>query len=214
MTCAIKNLKGCIPDAEKRRFHAMGLHKPIAALAAVLKPKLIIVDSICGDLNFEEGGTPVRTNRMLMGFDPVQMDAFCCKLMGISLHEIEYIGLSEKYGAGSTQVRESDIVSLNSPDTDSVYTAKSGLVGRLTRAVEARDACSACYGNLVHALYRAELEGIIFNGPAAIGQGWKGKAFKGLGVGKCCSCADRNVKGCPPNAEDILRALREKTQHM
>ena len=39
MTCALKNLKGCLPDREKRHFHAMGLTKPIAALGAALKPK-------------------------------------------------------------------------------------------------------------------------------------------------------------------------------
>ena len=32
MTCALKNLKGCIPDREKRRFHRDGLHRSIARL--------------------------------------------------------------------------------------------------------------------------------------------------------------------------------------
>ncbi|NLN42018.1 MAG: DUF362 domain-containing protein [Clostridiales bacterium] len=32
LTCALKNMKGCIPNSEKRRFHTMGLHKPIAYL--------------------------------------------------------------------------------------------------------------------------------------------------------------------------------------
>ena len=35
----------------------------------------------------------------------------------------------------------------------------------------------------------------------------KGVAFDGLGIGSCCSCAKRQVKGCPPSAEDILQAL-------
>lgn len=47
ITCALKNLKGCIPDHEKRQFHAEGLFKPIAALASALTPDLVIVDSIC-----------------------------------------------------------------------------------------------------------------------------------------------------------------------
>ena len=59
MTCALKNCKGCLPDREKRRFHAEGLMRPIAALAAALRPELTIVDSLCGDLDFEEGGNPV-----------------------------------------------------------------------------------------------------------------------------------------------------------
>ena len=58
MTCALKNCKGCLPDREKRRFHSEGLMRPIAALAAALRPELTIVDSLCGDLDFEEGGQP------------------------------------------------------------------------------------------------------------------------------------------------------------
>ena len=54
ITCALKNMKGCVPDHEKREFHAEGLFEPIAALSAVLKPDLVIVDSICGDLTFED----------------------------------------------------------------------------------------------------------------------------------------------------------------
>ena len=34
ITCALKNLKGLIPNSEKRRFHSLGLHKPIAHLNA------------------------------------------------------------------------------------------------------------------------------------------------------------------------------------
>ena len=66
MTCALKNLKGCLPDREKRKFHSDGLFRPIAALATYLKPSLVIVDSICRDLNFEEGGNPIHTNRILL----------------------------------------------------------------------------------------------------------------------------------------------------
>ena len=58
MTCALKAARGCLPDREKRRFHSEGLMRPIAALAAALRPELTIVDSLCGDLDFEEGGQP------------------------------------------------------------------------------------------------------------------------------------------------------------
>ena len=36
LTCCLKNMKGCIPDSEKRRYHNIGLHKPIAALNLLL----------------------------------------------------------------------------------------------------------------------------------------------------------------------------------
>ena len=46
MTCALKNFKGLLPNAEKSRFHRMGLHKPIAHLAAGLKQDFVVVDHI------------------------------------------------------------------------------------------------------------------------------------------------------------------------
>ena len=52
-----------------------GLLKELPKLAAALRPELPIVDSLCGDLDFEEGGNPVPTGRMLLGEDPVQLDA-------------------------------------------------------------------------------------------------------------------------------------------
>lgn len=89
MTCALKNLKGCLPDKEKRNFHAEGLIKPIAALGAYLSPRLTVVDSICGDLNFEEGGNPVHTNRMYLGTDPVQIDSYGRSLMGLMPEDVK-----------------------------------------------------------------------------------------------------------------------------
>lgn len=37
VTCALKNSKGMIPNSEKRRFHTLGLHKPIAHLNTVIR---------------------------------------------------------------------------------------------------------------------------------------------------------------------------------
>lgn len=206
MTCALKNLKGCLPDREKRRFHAMGLMKPIAALAAVLKPRLSIVDSICGDLNFEEGGTPVETNRMYLGTDPVQLDAYGAGLMGLSLSQVDYIGLAERYGAGFTAFDEGDLVNLNAPEDVKIYPSPSGTVARLTRHVKQDMACSACFANLVRALYATDYANDV---DICIGQGWQGKAFDGLGIGRCCKGASRCVMGCPPTAEQIANALEE-----
>lgn len=207
MTCALKNCKGCLPDTEKRHFHTMGLMKPIAALAAVLKPALTIVDNICGDINFEEGGNPVPVHRILMGEDMVQLDSYGCRLMGIDTDEVPYIALAEKYGAGSMQIEESDIVRLNEEGTDVMFGKPTGLAGRLGKNVQAKSACSACYGNLIHALYRMKEKNGFYSAPIAIGQEWKDKEFAGIGIGRCCNKASCNVPGCPPTAADILEAL-------
>lgn len=205
MTCALKNLKGCLPDGEKRRFHAMGLQKPIAALGAALKPRLIVVDSICGDLDFEEGGTPVHTNRMYLGTDAVQVDAYGRALMGLSPAEVPYIEMAERFGGGSANWSPEDLVELNRPTEAAAYPRPSGAVADLTRDVREDRACSACFAGLVRALHSAGSPGR----PVYIGQGWQGKTMEGLGVGRCCRGASRCVMGCPPTAEAVARALEE-----
>ena len=204
MTCALKNLKGCLPDKEKRRFHALGLQKPIAALGAALKPRLIVVDSICGDLDFEEGGTPVQTNRMYLGTDAVQLDAYGRSLMGLNAEEVPYIELAEQYGGGAARWSAQDIVELNKPSDGAGYPRPSGTVAGLTRNVHENQACSACFAALVRALHasRCGLGQKIY-----IGQGWQGKTLDGLGIGKCCRGAGQCVMGCPPTAEAIAQAL-------
>ncbi len=221
MTCALKNMKGCVPDHEKRAFHTEGLIEPIAAMSAVLKPDLIIVDSICGDLDYEEGGNPVQTNRMFLGTDAVQVDAYGCQLMGLDIADVPYISLAEEWGAGSTEVKPEDIIRLNEAADAREYPQPSGKVQRLTRNVHADSACSACFGSLVRALHIADEEGLTGKGRTNqdgtreggiyIGQGYQGKTMNGLGIGKCCAGADRCVKGCPPTASAILEELKRTT---
>ncbi len=206
MTCALKNLKGVIPDREKRRFHALGLQKPIAALGAALKPRLIVVDSICGDLDFEEGGTPVQTNRMYLGTDAVQIDAYGRTLMGLTAEEVPYIELAERYGGGSTAWSPEDVIELNAPRDAAAYPRPSGIVAGLTKNVHQNQACSACFAALVRALHATRCgqgENIY------IGQGWQGQTLEGLGIGRCCRGAKECVMGCPPTAEAIAKRLEE-----
>ena len=207
MTCALKNLKGCLPDREKRKFHSDGLIKPIAALGAFLKPNLIIVDSICGDLNFEEGGNPIQTNRMFLGTDPVQVDTYGCQLMGLALEDVPYIQLAEQYGAGSTRL--DDVIALNTPEQTTSYPAPAGIAKRLTKNVNVDSACSACFASLVRGLYVAKESGIPVHHPISIGQGFRGKEISGIGIGNCCLGADFCVEGCPPTAKAVEKMLRE-----
>lgn len=53
-----KKLQGLPARPGEAALPRRGLMRPIAALAAALRPELTIVDSLCGDLDFEEGATP------------------------------------------------------------------------------------------------------------------------------------------------------------
>ena len=207
LTCALKNLKGVIPDDEKQRFHSLGLHRPIAALAGIVKADLVAVDGIVGDLSHEEGGNPVRMNRIFVGRDPVLIDAYAATLLGYSPSEIGYIGLAEKLGLGRSTLHRSDIAALNTPKDGPVDTRAHRLAERYADRIDAEDACSPCYGSLIHALHRLERAGKLPRDlRVSIGQGFKDKPLA-LGIGNCTNAGDCYVKGCPPTAQDIVRFL-------
>ena len=213
MTCALKNLKGCIPDSEKRRFHTLGLHRPIAALAAAFArhmPVLTVVDALCGDLSFEEGGHPVVMDRIYAGADMVQLDAYGAQLMGLPLSDVRYIQLAQEYGAGSTTLEADDIQVIGGAPDQQEFTTPPDLRVFRNQNIHAKDACSACQGALVHALYRLSQEGWRPVEPIAVGQGWQGQQQPGMGVGKCCAGFARHVPGCPPTAQAIMRLLDEQ----
>lgn len=208
VTGALKNLKGCISDAEKRRFHTLGLHKPIAHLNRFLKTSFVLVDGMCGDLDFEEGGNPVRMNRILCGADPVLVDAYIAATMGYDPCEVEYIKLAEQLGLGSAKLDDASILEL-SKDESKAKPTSSHKVQRLAKFANEKSACSACYANLIHAFARLDGEGKLrsLKSPVCIGQGWRGVQKEGIGVGKCTEGFSYSVVGCPPNARKILEFL-------
>ena len=210
ITCALKNNKGIIPDSEKRRFHSMGLHKPIAHLNVKAPNSFILVDNICGDLDFEEGGNPVRMDRILGFKDPVLCDSFVCDCMGYELSDVPYIGMAEALGVGSADLGKAEIIYLNEAEKGSRRFPMTRRVQQLAAFTDPKDACSACYGSLIHALNRLNDEGRLRRGKPeiAIGQGYQGKEGE-IGVGRCTSCFRKTLKGCPPSASEMIRFLEE-----
>jgi uncharacterized protein (DUF362 family) len=211
LTCALKNNKGIIPDREKRHFHSLGLHKPIAHLNTVARNDFIVVDGMCGDLDFEEGGNPVPGDRLFAARDPVLCDAWAAAQMGYTVGEIPYIGLAEKLGVGLGDPAKAVLRELNRP----LDTAKAaafhpgGKVRQLARYIDEADACSACYAALIFAfsrLDRAELG--RFTGKIAVGQGFRGKAGN-TGSGNCTSGFSSFCPGCPPSGTEVLEFLRQ-----
>jgi uncharacterized protein (DUF362 family) len=211
-TCSLKNLKGCLPDSEKRRFHSLGLNRPIGHLSMVLKPSLIIVDAICGDLTFEEGGNPVNMDRIILGKDPVLTDTYGASLIGYSKDDIEYIKIAEDQGVGSSDISKARIYEHNINLKVSSRFKASGKVKRLTEKVNAKDACSACFGSLVHTLQRMDEKGELkkLKEKIYIGQGFRGESQDGIGIGNCTSKFGKHVKGCPPTAKDIMEYIEDQ----
>lgn len=221
MTCALKNLKGLLPNPEKRRFHKMGLHDPIAHLSGGIHQDFIVIDHICGDPDFEEGGNPLVRNCIMASADPVLTDCYACYLLGLRPEEVPYVIEAGRLGIGSTDLAHAQIVTIQ--DTDGAFRisrpeedgeeearTEQNRVLEVAYAVDEVDSCSACYGSLVPALIRLKEEGLLdqLKDKIAIGQGQQGK--KGmLGIGKCTREFDYCVMGCPPDEEKIYRELKQ-----
>ena len=212
ITCALKNMKGIIPDSEKRKYHSRGLHRPIALLNSIIKPDLIIADGIQGDLTFEEGGTPVRMDRILIAEDPVLLDSCVAAIIGYSKNEVRHLMLAEELGIGRTQSRPDQIIELNRSETAPKHYPRNRKLESYAKRIDAREACSVCYGSLIHALQRFKRKGRLnrVSRPLHIGQGYKQVTAEGLGVGNCARGFSDAVAGCPPQAVDIVKFLEEK----
>lgn len=212
LTCALKNMKGCIPDSEKRRFHTLGLQKPIAYLNKLLKQNLIIVDGMMGDLDFEEGGNPVPMNRIIVGKDPVLIDAYAAELLGYDLKEIPYITMAAEIGAGCADLANASIRELNR-GLNTVIRPRSRKAEELAEYVTEQNACSACYGSLIHALARLKEQGLLgqLDRKIYIGQGYRGKQGQGIGVGRCAMGFEHHIDGCPPKAKEIIDFLIDRS---
>ncbi len=210
VTGALKNLKGIISDAEKRRFHSMGLHKPIAYLNKIIKADFCVVDGICGDLDFEDGGNPVRMNRIFCCSDPVLTDTYIANLMGYEAREIGYLTLAGELGVGSTDIGNAEITELNR-DESKTMPSPSRIVRELSKMVDEKDSCSSCYANLIQALMRLKDDGSLGkfeNNKIAIGQGFRGQSLSCPGIGNCTASFESHVSGCPAKTMDILKYLR------
>lgn len=208
VTCALKNMKGLIPNTEKRHFHAMGLHQPIAHLGVGIHQDFIVVDHICGDLDFEDGGNPVVCNCVMAAKDPVLMDAYAASLLHFPADQIPYIGMAEALGVGNADLSRAQIRTIGE-DLEQVLPARTKIV-EVQDKVDEVESCSACYGNLIPTLDRLREEWLLsaLQEKIAIGQGYRGK--KGaLGVGLCTSGFDFCIKGCPPTQEQIYEGLKQ-----
>lgn len=209
ITCALKNSKGLIPNKEKRHFHSMGLHKPIAHLNTIIKQDFIVVDNICGDLDFEDGGNPVEMNRIWACVDPVLCDAYVCQELHYQLEDVPYIQLAEHLGVGSADLNTLNLHTCSGTKTAVSIPVPSKAV-EVQDAVEAVDSCSACYGYLLPALYRLKEEGLYDQIPhkICIGQGYRGTAGI-LGIGNCTKNFEHSLRGCPPVEDEVYEFLKE-----
>lgn len=210
ITCALKNVKGLVPNDEKRRFHTLEIHKPLACLNTYIEQDYIVVDHICGDAYYEGGGTPRITNCVYVGRDPVAIDAYGAMLLGIDPMDVEYIRRSAEFEVGNPDITALEIRTVYGVDNESVMIRRDTDVEKF---YSEKKCCSACLAALHKALQQLVQEGLInddcaLTEPICAGQGYKGHTGK-YGSGDCTGGFEVTVKGCPPKYEDIYDTYKK-----
>ena len=100
LTCALKNIFGCIPFPRKSRYHPR-LGEAIVAANKAMRFDLCVVDG-----NIVSGIQPRRLGFMMSSRDPVAIDAAAAKIAGLNPRSIKYLQLAQQEGLGTTHYVE------------------------------------------------------------------------------------------------------------
>jgi len=234
VTIGMKNLKGCIHDKEKSRFHRLNLHQCIVDLNTVLIPDLNIVDATLCSFSWELGGTPVHLNTILAGKNILAVDIIAASMLGYGLDEIAHLQLAAKAGLGPTNKEEIHIISPKKlkeiQPGKSADIIKEPYYHLPELQVIEKGACTSCKGALLAAMRRLDNERQSPSCTILMGQRLRDRECEFapdskygtvnskkplISMGQCCHWVTKHypvehIKGCPVKAEDIYRYFKKK----
>jgi uncharacterized protein (DUF362 family) len=106
ISCALKNQFGCIPYFRKVKYHPH-IHDVIVDANLAMRPDFCIVDGIVsmGGVYGPILGVPIIANVIVVGKDPVAVDAVCAKLIGFRPIFIKYLRKAAGAGVGSLKYK-------------------------------------------------------------------------------------------------------------
>jgi len=217
-TLSLKNMKGVMPGAEKRKSHRLGLDMAIVDLNSVVRPSYAVIDAIVGMEGLWQ--YPQDSRRMgliVAGRDALAVDIVGASLMGIDPKRIMHLQYLAKQEGTMVDLEQIEIVGESLDKHRQQF--KTGFQVFESRypgvhIVQGESACSGCTNELVSAIiymkqagYSQEMEGLT----VVIGNPTEPKVTEKTAVlGKCakeCAHLGSYAAGCPPKEDAIIRAL-------
>lgn len=221
VTLSLKNLKGLVTDAEKRRIHQLGVFEGTCDLVSLFKPAYAVVDGIMA----QEGlgpvyGLPVETGLVLAGRDLVAVDAVASQVMGFDPCEVRLLTAAAARGLGTLETDRIEVRGERVQDVrrrflrmeEDARVQQTGV-----RIIHAEGSCTGCRNGVLSSLFdmiqagtieRARGLTIVTGGAVPSDEATPESV---LPVGVCCpewlKASPRYVKGCPPNNVDIVQAI-------
>lgn len=217
VTLGLKNQKGLLTPADKRRFHRLDLDDCIRALAEVVQPALTIVDGIVA----LEGDGPWRFGRskamnlLVAGTNVVEVDNVCLQLMSFPPEHASHI----------PPLREVATVGLSIAEARKPFAYEYAGYFRYKNVYEhVNNSCSGCNWTLYYALkgvkrsfwrrLRFRYRGVWRRLDVVVGRADRMPEAYGkvICVGDCAAkfATEHGLpiaRGCPPAPDDVLRLL-------
>jgi len=221
-TLGLKNMKGLLQQADKKRFHRWGVAQGIVDLNKLVLAQLTVIDGTVA----MEGigpvyGTPVNLGVIVASFEAVAADAVAATIMGIDPMKVEYIKLAAEQGLGCADISQIQVAGCPISDVKRKFKTtrldfdsyrKQGIV------IHEAGACSGCrhFMESMLTLYFKEDMDLLKGHTVVFGQTAKPPdTIEGdLLLFGSCMRKYRNqgtyIAGCPPHTVDIMKVLREK----
>jgi uncharacterized protein (DUF362 family) len=232
VSLALKNMKGCLWRRSKIDLHMLppvegSEEKPldiaIADMAGILTPQMAIIDGTVGMEGLgPSAGDPKPLGVVVAGFDAFAADAVACQLMGTRAEQVPHLRMGAGRGYGVIDMDRITVTPENWRQWISPFEKPPENLSIEYPDVTIHDAqsCSACQSTLLLLLKRYKNKIFEYFPPGtevgfAIGKGLKDVPENTVFVGNCTARVSRNgtfIKGCPPVASEILRAISGKRQ--
>jgi uncharacterized protein (DUF362 family) len=218
VTLSLKNMKGVMPGAEKRKSHRLGLDLAIVDLNSVVRPSYAVIDATVGMEGLWQYPQDMReVGLVIAGRDALAADIVGTSLMDIDPNQVMHLNyLAAKEG---TTVDLERIEIVGEPLHKHRLHFKTGFQAFEERfpglhIIQGKSACSGCTNELVSAViymkeagYGKELEDLT----VIIGNPSRPKVTdKAAVLGKCAKDfkhLGHYAAGCPPKEKDMIYAL-------
>lgn len=220
VTLGLKNLKGTVPAAEKKRSHFLGVNKFVVDINSVVHTDLCLLDGTVGlEGDGPTAGTPVNLGLLLAGTDVVATDRVAAQLMGFDPMELKLFQNAQVQKLGVWPAEDVEIIGEDPSKVQRIFKrAEASLPEMSLVTVIDGGACSGCRQGVRVALERLRQAGQLERLPPVrilMGEQADEQAIPkqaDLVVGRCLrqyKNFDYYVPGCPPQVFLIADELRE-----
>lgn len=224
-TNCLKNIKGLVQDKVHREMHATDLAQAMFDVWAVCNMDLQIADMIRPAEGFGPHSTiPVDFGCVVMGRDPVAVDATCCRMAGLDTNVVPYFKSVHARGIGNYSEKQIEIrgKTIEEVKKDMWFPFLKGLETWPEYNFITKGACSTCLSLIAFSMDQLKQLGeydknagiYIVAGPKKESDFPKGVDPKNIIiVGNCAKkWADKGIysPGCPPNEGGVFQPIIQR----